>query len=124
MKPGYLILGTFAAAFLVLGFAVYQYEVPMPTLASASQTGAATTTTATYTLAQVAQHGSSASCWSTINGKVYDLTNWIDQHPGGPEHILAICGKDGSSDFNQQHGGDAQVESILQQFYIGTLAKS
>lgn len=124
MKPGYLILGAFFAACMVLVFAVYQYEVPMPTLASTSQTSEAASTTASYTLTQVAQHGSSTSCWSTINGKVYDLTNWIDQHPGGPEHILAICGKDGSSDFNQQHGGDAQVESILQQFYIGTLKKS
>jgi cytochrome b involved in lipid metabolism len=74
-------------------------------------------------MAQVAQHNNASSCWSAINGKVYDLTNWISQHPGGPEHILSICGIDGSSAFNAQHAGNAQVEAVLQQFYIGDLSQ-
>jgi len=73
-------------------------------------------------MAQVAQHNNASSCWSAINGKVYDLTSWINQHPGGPEHILGICGSDGSAAFNTQHGGQERPESILEQFYIGELA--
>ncbi len=43
--------------------------------------------TNTYSMAMVAKHGGSSSCWTAINGKVYDLTAWIGQHPGGPVNI-------------------------------------
>lgn len=90
------------------------------------ETGTTTTTTATakaITMADVSAHNTSTSCYSAVNGIVYDLTNWISRHPGGQREILAICGKDGSSAFNGQHGGDTKPERILAGFEIGTLAK-
>lgn len=75
-----------------------------------------------YTMADVAAHASAQSCWSAINGKVYNLTNWINQHPGGPDAILSICGIDGSDAFNAQHGGDRRAQGELSSFYIGNLS--
>ena len=72
---------------------------------------------------EVAQHNSKTSCWSTINGNVYDLTSWIPQHPGGERAILQICGKDGSLKFNHQHGGAPQQAMILAGFKIGIAAQ-
>lgn len=77
----------------------------------------------TFTLAQVATHNSEADCYSAINGNVYDLTAFINKHPGGDRNILRICGLDGSSLFNGQHGGDAKPERILAGFEIGTLVQ-
>lgn len=77
-----------------------------------------------YTLTQVAQHSSQSSCWSAVNGGVYDLTNWINAHPGGPEAILSICGKDGSAAFNAQHGGQARPANELATFKIGILIRA
>lgn len=77
--------------------------------------------TSPYTLATVATHNSVSSCWSVINGKVYDLTKWINQHPGGERAITGICGKDGSSVFNGKHGGQNQAASVLSSFYLGVL---
>jgi cytochrome b involved in lipid metabolism len=74
-------------------------------------------------MAQVAAANGASKCWTVINGNVYDLTTWINQHPGGPEHILSICGKDGTSAFEAQHGGQSQPASILASFKIGTLAQ-
>ncbi len=74
-------------------------------------------------MAQVEAHADESSCWAAINGKVYDLTQWIHQHPGGPEHILALCGTDGSAAFNAQHGGESQPAQELATFYIGDLAQ-
>ncbi len=74
-----------------------------------------------YSLADIATHKDSSSCWSAINGKVYDLTNWIGQHPGGEERILGICGIDGSSQFDGQHAGEGKPENYLSSFYIGDL---
>ncbi len=74
-----------------------------------------------YTLTQVGAHGSRSSCWSAINGNVYDLTSWVDSHPGGALTILTICGKDGSPFFNAQHGGKNKPANILAGFKIGVL---
>ncbi len=75
------------------------------------------------TAALVAQHGTRASCWSIVNGNVYDLTSWIPKHPGGEQAILQICGTDGSLKFNRQHGGDSAKEKMLFGFKIGALAQ-
>jgi cytochrome b involved in lipid metabolism len=78
---------------------------------------------ASYTLAEVATHKDGTSCWTTIQGKVYDLTAWINMHPGGPEAILSLCGKDGTAAFLAQHGGQAQPAAELKTLLIGTLKK-
>mgnify|MGYP000967528413 CR=1 FL=1 len=81
------------------------------------------TTTSGITIAQVAKHNSSTSCWSAINGSVYDLTSWIPNHPGGSRAILSICGIDGSDAYNGQHGGSGKPARILGGFKIGALTK-
>ena len=69
----------------------------------------------------VAQHSSKESCWSVIDGKVYDLTSWISKHPGGAGSILRICGVDGTAAFNSQHGGDNHAGSTLGAYYLSDL---
>jgi cytochrome b involved in lipid metabolism len=75
-----------------------------------------------FTMAEVAMHNSQASCFSVIRGNVYDLTSWINQHPGGASKILALCGRDGTSSFEGQHGGSSRQENTLAGFQIGVLA--
>ena len=77
----------------------------------------------TYTMAQIAGHNDDKSCWTTIDGGVYDLTSWISQHPGGPEAILSICGIDGSAAFDAQHSGQRKPANELASMKIGTLSK-
>jgi cytochrome b involved in lipid metabolism len=87
------------------------------------KTGESGETEKTYTMEEVAKHNSKESCWTVIRGEVYDLTNWIDKHPGGADKILKICGKDGTDLFVKQHGGKEKPEKILEDFEIGTLKK-
>jgi cytochrome b involved in lipid metabolism len=87
------------------------------------KTGENGETEKTYTMEEVAKHNSKESCWTVIRGEVYDLTNWIDKHPGGADKILKICGKDGTDLFIKQHGGKEKPEKILEDFEIGTLKK-
>lgn len=74
-----------------------------------------------YTASEVAVHSSVSSCWSIVNGEVYDLTSYISRHPGGEKEILRICGKDGTSAFEGQHGGESKPEKILASYKIGPL---
>ncbi len=75
-------------------------------------------TPALYTLAQIATHSSKADCWLVADAKVYNVTSFIDKHPGG-EKILLGCGKDMTEFFNTKHL--KQSKEKLPEFYIGDL---
>lgn len=77
-----------------------------------------------YALADVASHSTQASCWTAIDGSVYDVTSWISAHPGGAAAILSLCGKDGSAAFTDQHGGERRPTNELAGFKIGTLSST
>jgi cytochrome b involved in lipid metabolism len=70
---------------------------------------------------EVKKHNSANDCWSIIDGVVYDLTNWVDSHPGGSSRITAICGKDGTSNFLGQHNNSNSAKSRLKGFELGKL---
>ena len=61
----------------------------------------------TYTLSEVARHASKDDCWAIISGDVYDLTEFINRHPGGDE-ILRACGTDATTLFNSRQTQDGQ----------------
>ena len=88
--------------------------------ASASPTPEVTTASA-YTMAKVKENNSATSCWSVINGKVYDLTKWINSHPGGSSAIKGLCGTDGTSSFTAQHRGQGSPASNLANYLLGPL---
>ncbi len=89
--------------------------------ATATEGPSGSPTETSYTMADVVAHNSASSCWAAIEGSVYDLTGWINQHPGGSGHILPLCGTDGTSAFEAQHAGDRRPADELATFRIGTL---
>ena len=60
----------------------------------------------TISFSEVQQHNSKADCWVVINSKVYDLTPFLSEHPGGARVITKWAGKDGSRAFNPIHPPD------------------
>lgn len=95
---------------------------PMATK-SAEPSKSAAPVAAGYTMDKVKANNSATSCWSAINGKVYDLTRWISSHPGGSGAIRSLCGTDGSAEFNGQHGGAGTPTARLAGYLLGPLAK-
>ena len=79
------------------------------------------TAAGTISMSEVALHNSPEDCWSAVNGKVYDLTQWIDKHPGGAVVIKALCGQDGTAGFTSEHGGKEKPEQQLASYLIGNL---
>jgi len=79
-----------------------------------------------YTLEEVAEHTSYESCWMIIgnstNGgpKVYDVTKYMDDHPGGAEVLLDVAGKD-ADEFFEDIGHSTEARKDLQNYYIGDL---
>ncbi|CAL9242698.1 unnamed protein product [Arabidopsis halleri] len=73
-----------------------------------------------FTLAEVSQHSSSQDCWIVIDGKVYDVTKFLDDHPGGDEVILTSTGKDATDDF-EDVGHSSTAKAMLDEYYVGDI---
>ena len=52
---------------------------------------------------EVAKHNSRDSCWVIIKGKVYDVTDFLDEHPGGAAIVLQYGGKDATEEYDPVH---------------------
>lgn len=87
---------------------------------SASPTDTATAS-GSYRMAEVAEHNTRDDCWAAIDGGVYNLTSWIDRHPGGSDKIIPLCGTDATDAFNNQHSGDTKPAEQLVSFRVGSL---
>ncbi|GAA1340641.1 hypothetical protein GCM10009594_11580 [Kocuria palustris] len=95
---------------------------PGGTSAEESSSAATESEAETYTMDEVAEHDGAESCWAAIDGGVYDLSDWIAQHPGGEGAIESLCGSDGTEAFTGQHEGSDRVAEQLAEFRIGELA--
>jgi len=73
------------------------------------------------TSSEIKKHNSRDDCWSIVNGKVYNLTSFVQQHPGGIELISSICGIDGTAAFSSQHGSSAKPNNALAGLLLGSL---
>ncbi|XP_028780775.1 cytochrome b5-like [Neltuma alba] len=73
-----------------------------------------------YTLAEVSQHNHRHDCWIIIGGKVYDVTKFLEDHPGGDEVLLSATGKDATEDF-EDVGHSTTAEAMLDEFYVGDI---
>ena len=100
-------------------------EAPAPSKSptkTPSPTPSETASTAGYTKAQVAEKNTRSNCWVIVNDSVYNLTDWINKHPGGSGSIASLCGQDATSAFEGKHGGEARPSSILESYYLGPLS--
>ncbi|KAL5636740.1 hypothetical protein ACGC1H_000645 [Rhizoctonia solani] len=69
-------------------------------------------------LEQLKEHTKKDSFYALIHGKVYDVTRFLDEHPGGDEVIMAEGGKDATEAF-EDVGHSDEAREILQGLYIG-----
>nr|AAT84459.1 cytochrome b5 isoform Cb5-B [Vernicia fordii] len=76
-----------------------------------------------FTLAQVSQHNNPKDCWLIIGGKVYDVTKFLDDHPGGDEVLLSATGKDATDDF-EDVGHSLSAREMMDQYYVGEIDPS
>ena len=56
-----------------------------------------------YTMEEVAKHNKKEDLWVVVKGIVMDVTNWLDEHPGGPQAIMNFMGRDATEEFEMLH---------------------
>ncbi|KAI9930551.1 hypothetical protein ASPWEDRAFT_132041 [Aspergillus wentii DTO 134E9] len=73
----------------------------------------------TFARAEVAQHNSEDSVWCIIDHRVYDLTDFLDAHPGGSVVLNQVAGKDATTEFYNLHR--QEVLDKYRDLCIGTI---
>lgn len=84
----------------------------------------ASTKLPTIPTADVASHKTSKSCYVTVGANVYNVTDFIDDHPGGGDLILGYGGKDISEILQDEisHTHSDAAYEILNDNLIGFVA--
>lgn len=74
------------------------------------------------TMAEVSQHNSETDGWTVIDGKVYEISQYLKFHPGGAEILRVALGKDCTKLFRKFHAW-VNYEMLLNKFLVGYLVK-
>ncbi|KAF5865866.1 hypothetical protein ETB97_001933 [Aspergillus alliaceus] len=73
-----------------------------------------------YSTAEVASHNRKDDIWIIIHSKVFDITRYCQDHPGGAEVLIEAAGTDATEAFEDVGHSEDSVE-IMQEFLIGSL---
>eukprot|EP01083_Nonionella_stella_P080989 222824_1 len=69
---------------------------------------------------ELSKHCSRTDAWLSVNGQVFDVTDYVEFHPGGPKEILSGVGKDATALFLEVHPW-VNPTVLLKNFYVGQL---
>lgn len=91
---------------------------PLPTfLGGADATGAGKI----YSWEEIAKHKTADDCWVVLFGKVYDVTTFLPDHPGGTEAPLLLAGTDATEQWLMLHKPEL-LAKYGTPYLIGTVA--
>ncbi|KIK95771.1 hypothetical protein PAXRUDRAFT_826689 [Paxillus rubicundulus Ve08.2h10] len=68
---------------------------------------------------EVALHNTRESCWIIVHDNVYDVTDFLDDHPGGSKIILKYAGKDATKEYDPIHPPDAITTNLKPEKHLG-----
>ncbi|KZC13281.1 PREDICTED: cytochrome b5 [Dufourea novaeangliae] len=91
-------------------------------MASENTTAADTAPTKLYTRKEVAEHTDSNDLWIIINNKIYNLSSFLSEHPGGEEVLLEQGGQDGTQPF-EDIGHSSDARQMMESYKIGELVE-
>ncbi|XP_053758816.1 cytochrome b5 isoform X7 [Panthera pardus] len=73
-----------------------------------------------YTLEEIQKHNHSKSTWLILHHKVYDLTKFLEEHPGGEEVLREKAGGDATENF-EDVGHSTDARELSKTYIIGEL---
>ncbi|XP_031550968.1 cytochrome b5-like [Actinia tenebrosa] len=74
------------------------------------------------TFEEVKDHNKAGKCWVVIHDNVYDVTKFLDEHPGGEEVLLEQAGGDATESF-EDVGHSSDARDLMKDYHIGELVE-
>ncbi|EEH19514.1 hypothetical protein PABG_01833 [Paracoccidioides brasiliensis Pb03] len=75
-----------------------------------------------FTIREVSEHNTKKDLYVTIHDKVYNVSTFVDEHPGGEEVLLDVGGQDATEAF-EDVGHSDEAREILQGMLVGSLKR-
>jgi len=75
-----------------------------------------------YTYEDVKRHETKKDLWLVIHDKVYAVSSFVDEHPGGEEVLMDVGGQDATDSF-EDVGHSDEAREILEPLLVGTLKR-
>ena len=69
---------------------------------------------------ELSKHSDNKDCWISVHGVVMDITPFLNEHPGGPDVIVSVSGKDCTHDF-EDIGHTDSARKLGDKYVIGRL---
>ncbi|KAI3929882.1 hypothetical protein MKW98_004036 [Papaver atlanticum] len=76
-----------------------------------------------YTMEEASKHNTKQDCWLILDGKVYNVTKYLDDHPGGDDVLVHATGRDAIEDFDFV-GHSESARELMETYLIGELDPS
>ncbi|KAF6113353.1 cytochrome b5 reductase 4 [Phyllostomus discolor] len=70
---------------------------------------------------ELKKHNTKDDCWICIRGLVYNVSPYMEYHPGGEDELMRAAGSDGTDLFDQVHRW-VNYESMLRECLVGRMA--
>lgn len=117
---GIILIAIFGA---MVGYYVDSYNTKK-TPGPAAEINLITNQTA-LTASIIAEHSTQNDCWIIVQGKIYNVTSYLINHPGGAGEITPFCGQEATLAFQTKNDKGAHSQAaydMLAPYFIGDLA--
>ncbi|KAK1287495.1 hypothetical protein QJS10_CPB19g00770 [Acorus calamus] len=74
-----------------------------------------------FSLSEVTLHSSKKDCWLVIHDKVYDVTKFLEDHPGGEDVLIHASANGDATDSFEDVGHSSTATAMMMSFQIGVL---
>jgi len=75
-----------------------------------------------YSLKEVEAHATDKDVWIVIHDRVYNVTKFMDEHPGGEEVLKDMAGKVATENF-EDVGHSTDARELMKTYQIGELTE-
>ncbi|CAB4025555.1 cytochrome b5 type B [Paramuricea clavata] len=73
-----------------------------------------------FTLKEISKHNSPGNIWIVVHGKVYNISKFITEHPGGEIPLFDKAGEDATEAFDNI-GHSEEAKHLMKEYYIGDI---
>uniref|UniRef100_A0A1A9WQP8 Cytochrome b5 n=1 Tax=Glossina brevipalpis TaxID=37001 RepID=A0A1A9WQP8_9MUSC len=73
-----------------------------------------------FSCKQVSEHNNNKSSWLIIHNNVYDVTTFLNEHPGGEEVLLELAGKE-ATEYFEDVGHSSDAREMMKKYKVGEI---